>query len=588
MKKVRLFNIKNNNDKRKKIYKLKRKFRDIKLTNCIIFVLILSISFLGIVGIMGQSAMRKINDNVDKIYNDELVSIIKIEDVKNDFLFINYNIAEAVDSKFYYEYEKDIRQNHEQISNSMEEYKKMKLDKYQKVYIDKITEDYLKYMDIWEVIKGKKKENSEHISKETGEINSLGKNIIYSINGLIKYNKLSAEKLKKDSEKVYNRNEIMLRIIDITAIVLLTVLSLIIVKNIKKSMKEMIEELELVSEGNFNVNIKVDSSNEFGVMKKALVKMIENISGTLKVVRENSEAIVVQSNSLSNVSQEMNLESKQVAVSIQNVAQGSISQSENLLDVDGSIDHVRDEMDKILAFIKEVEDNAERTGNVANKGNDELNLLIQAIQSINNSFSEVSREVTNLSNKIDRINSITNIINEIADQTNLLALNAAIEAARAGDVGRGFAVVADEIGQLANQSKTASKTINNLVSEISLGTNNVVDTTETVNNYLDAQNQGVKKSIDSFKEIVSSIEVILPKIAIIYEMMLGLNNKQNELMKKVNKVNLISSDNSDLSQQIAASSEEMNAAADEVSSTAQMLNSMSIKLDKEVNRFKLM
>lgn len=588
MKKLKGITVKSYVDKRKNSHNLKRKFGNVKLTNCIIFILILCITFLGIVGIMGQSAMRKINANIDKIYNDELVSIIKIEDVKNDFLFINYNISEALDSKFYYEYEKDIIQNHEQINNSMEEYEKMKLDKYQKVYIDKITQDYIKYMDVWEVIKEKKKENSKLLSKETGEINSLGKNIIDSINGLIKYNKLSAERLKKDSEKVYKNNKIMLNIIDITAIIILSILSLIIVMNIKKSMKEMIKELNLVSEGNFNVNININSNNEFGIMKKALVKMIKNTSSTLKLVRENSECMVEQSNSLSNVSQEMNLESKQVAVSIQNVAQGSIFQSENLLEVDSSINQVRDEMNKILAFIKEVEENAERAGGMANKGNNELDLLVGATHSINNSFSEVSREVINLSNKIDKIYSITNIINEIADQTNLLALNAAIESARAGEVGNGFAVVADEIRQLADQSKTASKNINNLVKEISLGTDKVVDTTETVNNYLNVQNKGVKKSINSFKEIVSSIEIILPKIAITYEMMLGLNNKQKQLMTKVNKVNLISSDNSDLSQQIAASSEEMNAAADEVSSTAQLLNNMAVKMDEQVNRFKLM
>jgi methyl-accepting chemotaxis protein len=49
-----------------------------------------------------------------------------------------------------------------------------------------------------------------------------------------------------------------------------------------------------------------------------------------------------------------------------------------------------------------------------------------------------------------------NIIDEIARNTNLLALNAAIEAARAGESGKGFAVVASEVRKLAERSQIAA------------------------------------------------------------------------------------------------------------------------------------
>ncbi|WP_285906302.1 methyl-accepting chemotaxis protein [Pseudodesulfovibrio pelocollis] len=56
----------------------------------------------------------------------------------------------------------------------------------------------------------------------------------------------------------------------------------------------------------------------------------------------------------------------------------------------------------------------------------------------------------------------TSVIEEIARQTNLLALNAAIEAARAGEHGKGFAVVAAEVRKLAEHSGEAARRISEL------------------------------------------------------------------------------------------------------------------------------
>lgn len=64
-----------------------------------------------------------------------------------------------------------------------------------------------------------------------------------------------------------------------------------------------------------------------------------------------------------------------------------------------------------------------------------------------------------------KIASNISIINDISFQTNILALNAAVEAARTGEHGKGFAVIASEVRKLAETSKKAAAEIVTLAQE---------------------------------------------------------------------------------------------------------------------------
>lgn len=73
--------------------------------------------------------------------------------------------------------------------------------------------------------------------------------------------------------------------------------------------------------------------------------------------------------------------------------------------------------------------------------------------------NETSATIEALLNSSTEIGKIIELIDSIAHQTNLLSLNASIEAARAGEQGRGFAVVASEVKNLAFESRKNAKTI---------------------------------------------------------------------------------------------------------------------------------
>jgi hypothetical protein len=105
----------------------------------------------------------------------------------------------------------------------------------------------------------------------------------------------------------------------------------------------------------------------------------------------------------------------------------------------------------------------------------------------------------------DRISGVVDVIRGIAKQTNLLALNATIEAARAGDAGRSFAVVAGEVRKLADNSRAATATIDEIVAEIR-------DVTQATDEVANAAAEGIEQCRDVMAVLTDGIETTTERI----------------------------------------------------------------------------
>lgn len=130
------------------------------------------------------------------------------------------------------------------------------------------------------------------------------------------------------------------------------------------------------------------------------------------------------------------------------------------------------------------------------------------------------QEITQLQNKLATViktfeyfTEMTQSIGDIAEQTTILGLNAQIEAARAGETGKGFAVVAKEMGLLS------------------------------------ADTQDKLKNMTGFRQQIKTLQK-------------ELNEVVTKLMEKSDQVRELTTTQAAVSQQIAASSEELHAAAE--------------------------
>lgn len=146
-------------------------------------------------------------------------------------------------------------------------------------------------------------------------------------------------------------------------------------------------------------------------------------------------------------------------------------------------------------------------GNDSNaKGSTEI---MTDVKKVADFCSSLEKEMQDISLLLDELSDNNEEVVSIASQTNLLALNASIEAARAGEAGRGFAVVADEINTLAQNSKNTATKSNESQSKVLESVNKIREETSDLLKVVTEVNDRVSLFAASTEEIAASSNSVI-------------------------------------------------------------------------------
>lgn len=563
-----------------------KKLKNIKIITGIILIAIVGSGSASLIGILGYKDIQKMNDNVSNIYNNNLDSIEKESEMLSGFQSIKVEVTKQI--KNYNEKSNSkIELDYEKLNSNLKEYTEKNLNETQKDNVNKTISSLNNYMSLWKETKTLLKSEQPLLITKEEQIYAQGDITTDSLSKLIYEDKLNAEKEYYKSQKIYKESlTTFISIVSISLLVL-AVIAIFIINIVKKASKEIINVLEIIAQGNFNINLNTESNNEFGVMKRALNITIENISKMILEIKEKSENINQSSKVLYSISEEMTVSANEVASSIQETATGSGHQAEDLIE----ISQLLSEFNKfIVAMVKSIEDVDRNSNNIetmTEKGEKNIQVLTESINKVMKSSDDFTNSFSKFGKNIYQINEITNIINGIATQTNLLALNASIEAARSGEHGKGFSVVAEEIKKLAEESKISSENISKLISELSNDTKSLFQVANTMDNELSNQKEVINNIIDSFEKIILAINDNTPKIELVTTFANNINKEKDSILKKVENSSSIAEEISASSEEISSSAEEMNASAEEVSKAAQVLNNIAEETMNKLNEFKL-
>ena len=278
------------------------------------------------------------------------------------------------------------------------------------------------------------------------------------------------------------------------------------------------KSLEVIAGGDLTVEVKMLS--DMDTMGQSLKTMLSNLNNMFGEINSSTEQVSAGS--------------KQIADGAQALAAGSTQQASSIEELAASLTEISEKTNQNADMAKEAADLSGSIKVSAEKGDRQMDQMMQAVTEINDASGSISK--------------VIKVIDDIAFQTNILALNAAVEAARAGQHGKGFAVVAEEVRNLAAKSAEAAK-----------------DTSQLIENSIEKANLGMTiatETSESLKEIVSGIN----RNAEIIDKIEDSSKEQSSEVKQINngidQVAQVVQQNSATAEESAAASEEMSGQAD--------------------------
>lgn len=383
-------------------------------------------------------------------------------------------------------------------------------------------------------------------------------------------------------KEIYASLNLITMIFTVAIVVILVIAvigCLLVSRGIAKSIRNSMDVVKQISEGNLNVEIEqsmLDRKDEAGALSCNTQTLIDNLSAMIGKISNNTMTLNASSEEMNAAAGQAGNAVGNINDDLHNMLTGAVEQTGNAQNIKNSIHNINIHLEKTLGEVDHLSDETKAMLDARNDVDKSLNQLDASNQDVMSEVENIQKQTQQNNESVEKIIAAVSYISDIADQTNLLSLNASIEAARAGETGKGFAVVAEEIGKLANQSNEASTEISELVNLLSYNSNQTMDIMDSVQDAMNDQTKKLVETANIFKQLQEHVSHVADGVDVIRDATVQLGKETDEIGKDIKNLSDIAQRNEDTVKGTISFS-------DEVLGTVNSVTEMSTEVSSSAN-----
>lgn len=373
------------------------------------------------------------------------------------------------------------------------------------------------------------------------------------------------------------------------SVIICTVINLLVARPISELdyQIDQVAELDLRSHNGRRFEKMKRRKDEIGGISCSFEVMNDNLSEIVEEIGSVSSDLKEQAGRLRTTAEDVNNIAKEMTLAIGDIEKGAVDQ-------EGLIQNGRNQVVTLSELIEVIQENSHILFSNAKEVQASRKEGVEALEEVvananrNSQVTEQVQEVIKEANvQTERIKQASVQIEAISNQTNLLALNASIEAARAGDAGRGFAVVATEIGNLAGQTNVLTAEIEGIIKNLVSEMNKAVECTNIMQETVHSQSDSVSNAMEKFETISQNLAVMTDNCIELETSAKSIEESKNVIVDMVSELSAISEEHAASAGETTASVAEAEKILHELFVSADVVDNLSAKLNRRVDKFSL-